>query len=97
MNRKTLGALVALNAALLLAVAALTFNPSPASAQFTGGGGEYTMIAAQRAGQSASAVHIFDTKRGVALTIEPNHRSKGEMTVIAFRDITKDFKAGGGR
>ena len=97
MNRKTLGALVALNAALLLAIAALTLTPSTASAQFGGGAGEYTMIAAKRSGQTSSAVHIFDTKRAVALTVEPNNRGKGEMTVIAYRNITNDFKAGGGR
>lgn len=98
MNRKTLGALVALNAALLLAIAALTVStPSTANAQFGGGGGEYTMIAAKRSGQSTHVVHIFDTKRGVSLSVEPNQRGKGEMTVIAFRDLSNDFKPGGGR
>ncbi len=97
MNRKTLGALAALNAVLVLAITAVTLVPSTAQGQFSGGGGDYTMIAAQRSGQSSHVVHIFDTKRGVTISVEPSQKGRGDLNVIAFRDLSGDFKPGGGR
>lgn len=94
MNRKTLGALVALNAALLLAAAALSFAPSPVNAQLGGGGGDYTMIAAQRNGRTPHPVYIIDTRNSVMLSVEPDARGRqGGLVVTAARDTRRDFDA----
>ncbi len=102
MNKHTLHALIAINAALLLIVAALivippgTLQPKPAHAQF-GGGGDYTMIAAKRGGNNAHAVHVIDVTNGILLTVEPSRRSQAEIEVVAFRNIAPDFQARTGR
>ena len=95
MNRKSLGALVALNAALLLAAAVLTFLPQPAEAQLGGGGGDYTMISALRSGRTARTIYILDTRNNIMLAVEPGGRN--ELKVVQYKDITGDFegRAGG--
>ena len=97
MNGKTLGALIAVNAVLLLAINALVITqPQTAHAQFSDDG-DFTMIAAKRGGNSAHTVNIFDTTSGIMITVEPSRRSQGEIEVIAFRDISKDFSPRTGR
>lgn len=94
MTRKTLGALVAFNLALLLALVTLSFTPNRADAQLGGGGGDYTMIAAQRNGRTPHAVYLIDTRQNIMLSIEPSARGRNSgLEVTGLRDITNDFNA----
>ncbi|RMH27261.1 MAG: hypothetical protein D6693_05645, partial [Planctomycetota bacterium] len=60
MHRKQFRALIALNTALLLALAAVTLAP-PAAAQAGRARGEYAMISGQIQGREESAIYLVDT------------------------------------
>jgi hypothetical protein len=80
--------LLALNAALLVVLAAVTFGSSAADAQARPRG-EYTMVAGGVNGSQSSAVYIIDERNQelVAVTFDP---SKKALQGITYRNLTED-------
>lgn len=95
MNKRSLGALIALNLVLLVALVVVGLTPQPAAAQFAARG-DYMMIAGAVAGREAQAsVYIIErnTQRMLALMFRS---SDNQFEVIAGRDVAGDVLGGGG-
>lgn len=79
--------LIALNAALLLVLAAVTFG-STATAQ-NRGRGEYTMVAGGVPGSDAAAVYIVDVTNQEMIVMTWNNTTK-LMDGVAYRNLAAD-------
>jgi hypothetical protein len=90
MNKRTLTALIVLNAALLAALAVLSVTPTPVQAQLGNNRADYAIIAAARTGRSQHSVIILDVAKGGVIAIEPT--AQGKLTVTGFRLVTSDFE-----
>lgn len=82
-----LAALVAANAALLLALAA---SSSARQAHALGGGPNYVLAVGQSVGLSQEIVYLVDAESGRAAAIAVNAGSK-RIDLYGGRDITKDL------
>ena len=92
MNRRVLKGLVALNLALVAALAWLSLSGQPAEGQMAGGAGNYVMVAGQRNGVTPDTVYVLDLSSGVLLGIEPQQRGRGgQLTPTGFRLVSNDF------
>ena len=82
MNRQSLGALVALNIVLLLALVVVSLTPAKVNAQpFGGGAAQYVMLAGEVTGQkNMNAIYITELV-------------SARMIVVMFNGGNKDFKA----
>ncbi len=97
MNRRSLGALIALNLVLVIALAMVSLTAQPAAAQF-GGGSDYIMISGQVTGrQSQNVVYVVETNSARMIALFFNS-ANNQLSVIAGRDLGRDSRAtGGGR
>jgi hypothetical protein len=92
MNRRSLGALIALNLALSAALALITLaSPSPAEAQLGGPRPQYTMIAGAATGRDNQAmIYIIETTTGRVLATFFNS-ANNRFEVMASRDVSGDL------
>lgn len=101
-NRRQVRALVALNAALLLALAGVTLAPGALAQRSSDpaqrGRGEYTMVDAEIQGVTSSGIFIVDgqNRELVALSWD---QSRKVLDILGYRDIDLDERQarGGGR
>ena len=94
MKNAVLVALICLNAALAVALAAEALAP-PANAQVIGGGTSYLMVTG-RVGSNFEAVYVLDlaSRRLVGLRYDRNRRPSPGMVVIGpvgGRPLKRDF------
>jgi hypothetical protein len=92
MNRRTLGALVSLNAALLIGLTAVTLTPRPAEAQLSTP--EFILIAGRVEGRDdQSAIYVLEKRaqRMIALFFNGN---TNRFEVIGGRELSGDFAGG---
>lgn len=95
MNKRSLGALVALNLVLVIALAVISLTPLPAKAQL-GGGGDYLMIAAQSSTRKAQkVVYILDARQGRIAAVIFNS-SNNTFQSLAGVNLLEDFQRAGG-
>ncbi|MEX0775738.1 MAG: hypothetical protein WD042_08510 [Phycisphaeraceae bacterium] len=94
MNKQSLGALIALNVVLLLALLVVTFTGAqPAQAQLGGGPGPFLMIAGEVTGrQNQAVVYITDLKSARVVAMIFNS-SNNELTTLDFRDLATDVQS----
>ncbi|MBL0922117.1 MAG: hypothetical protein IBJ10_08320 [Phycisphaerales bacterium] len=93
MQRSRLRPLVALNAVLLAALAAVTFAPiaegqGPARAR-----GQYTMVAGRVQGSTEEVVYVYDAANRELVAISYD-RSRRASQPIGFRDVNADSGRG---
>lgn len=91
MNRRSLRALIVLNAVLLAAVAVVSFSPSPAQAQF-GNRGNYLMIAGETtANPQQETIYVMELNSGriASMTFNSNNN---QLTVLGARDAGSDLQ-----
>ncbi len=91
MNKRSLGLLCAINLALLVTLAVITFTSQPAVAQF-GLRGDYAMIAGQVTGREPAAVYILDLKSQRMASVIFDSRNN-RLEVIAGREVSNDLRA----
>ncbi|UYV13142.1 MAG: hypothetical protein NCW75_02380 [Phycisphaera sp.] len=91
-------ALVALNAALLLALGTITLAPSATAQQAQRPRGEYMVLGGQMTGSPSSAVHIIDTSNQEMVTLKWN-QSSTSFEGVGYRNLRLDAQGqtGGGR
>lgn len=97
MVNRSLGALIALNVVLVVALAVVHLTSPPVNAQAFGGAGDYAMLAGSVKGRTQQdIVYIVEltTARMVAVMFNSN---TNELEVLAARDVTRDTQAGGDR
>lgn len=98
MNRKQFRALIALNAALLVALAAVVLAPVADAQRGGRARGQYTMVGGQMQGQEEEAVYIVDAanQEMIALYWDRNRRS---FNALGYRSLSEDaaVPTGGGR
>jgi hypothetical protein len=85
--RSNLRALVALNAALLMILAAVTFGGSAGAQRRVPG--EYTMAAGGANGTESSAVYIIDVANQEMMAVTYDHQT-GTLQGIGFTDLAVD-------
>lgn len=96
MNRNSLGALVALNVVLLMALVVVSLTPSRAQAQLGGAAGNYVMLAGEVTGQrNMNAVYITELTTARMVVVMFNGGNE-KLEVISARDLKADVKAGVG-
>jgi len=83
MNKQSFGALLALNAVLLLALGFLALTPPPARAAVAGRA-NYIMLAGEAKGISEQVIYIIDL-------------GSSKMIAVVFSSTNKQFKVIGGR
>ncbi len=94
MNRKSLGALVALNVVLLMALIVVSLTPSRSYAQLGGAAGQYVMIAGQAVGQNnMNAIYITELSSARMVVVMFNGGNE-KLDVIAGRELKADVKSG---
>lgn len=91
-------ALVALNAALLLALGVVTLAPAATAQQAQRPRGEYMVLGGQITGSPSSAVHVIDTSNQELVTLKWD-QSRQSFEGIGYRNLRLDAQgqAGGGR
>ncbi len=96
MNRRSLGALVAINAILLAALVVVSLSAAPAIAQF-GLRGDYVMVAGDVTGRSdQEAVYILDLKSQKMITLLFDTRTN-KLEPVAGRLVSNDLRVGPSR
>ena len=91
MNRKTLGALIALNSVLLAGLAAVCLSPKPAQAQGGFAGSNYLMISGDVQGrESQASIYVIDVNTGQILTVMFNGSNK-QWEVYGVKDVKADL------
>lgn len=96
MNARTLGGLIAVNAALLIGLAVASFSGTPSARAQAARPGDYTMIAGNVAGRNnQQVVYVIETQtsRVVALLYSSANNS---VEVLDGRVIGTDLTAGRG-
>ena len=93
MNKRSLGALVALNLVLLFGVLVVSLTPGPAGAQgFKGRGGNYFMIAGQVEGLPQQAgIYILNLDAGELYWLLYNS-DNDRLEPVSARDVATDLK-----
>ena len=86
--------LLALNAALIAAMAVVTLAPV-ADAQARRARGEYTMVAGQVQGMTEAAIYIIDSNNAELVAVRWD-QSRQQLAPIGFRDLNADSKRPGG-
>ncbi len=90
MNRKTLGGLIVLNIALLVALGVLTVTP-PAEAQFAGPrAGDYVMLSTITPGRPNYETVIITDMNNSAMLGLYYEVSRKRFVPVAFRNIAED-------
>lgn len=92
MNRKTLGALIALNVVLLAGLAAVVLSPKQAQAQGFGRA-NYLMIAGDITGrEQQAAIYVIETNSGRMISLIFNG-SNNTWEVIGSREVGRDLQS----
>ena len=91
MNRRSLGALIALNLALTAALALVTLStPAPAQAQLGAMRAQYTMIAGAASGRdNQQMIYIIEINTGRVMAAFFN-TANNQVEVMATRDLGGD-------
>ena len=89
MKRKPLGVLIAINVALLLALAWICITPGPVQAQRRRGG-DYMMLSGKMKGQDREAVYLFELNTSRMLVLGFN-TSNNELEVYDGRVVLGDL------
>jgi len=100
-NRRQVRALVALNAALLLALAGVALAPGALAQRSDAtqrGRGEYTMVDAEIQGVSSSGIFIVDGQNREMVALDWD-QSRKVLDILGYRDLELDERQarGGGR
>jgi len=93
MNKRSLKALIVLNAVLLVALAVSVFAPAPqeAYAQF-GGRADYLMIAGETTGRPQQAtVYIINLRTAQMVSVIFNS-DNNSLTLFGGRDVARDME-----
>ena len=95
MNKRSLGALIALNLSLLAGLAVTGLAPQPAEAQVLGSK-HYVMVAGDLVGRNdQSVVYVIEieTSRMIAVLVDTR---TNELQLLGRRNLQPDFNARGG-
>lgn len=96
MKKRPFQALIALNALLLMVLAAVTFSPGAnAQGSATRARGNYTMVAGRVQGKEESAVYLVDANNQEMVALIWNNRAGG-LTPIGRRSLKADASAPSG-
>ncbi len=96
MNRRSLAALILVNAVLLAALVTSLASPQPAHAQF-GGGSQYLMIAGQsQVRNDQAAIYVVDTRNGAIVSLMYSS-ANNRLEPLGARVIGTDGPTRGGR
>lgn len=96
MRKKHFRALIALNALLLMGLAAISLAPSAlAQRAATRARGDYTMVAGRIQGTEESAVYLVDSNNQEMVVLRWDRRSGG-LTPIGRRSLKADAMAPAG-
>lgn len=90
MDRKSLGGLIALNLALLAALAVFSFT-EPVEAQ-RARAGDYIMIAGQSPGKQEATIYVADLNNAALMAISYSQGNK-RLDAVGIRDLSGDFPA----
>ena len=91
MNKRSLGALIALNVALLAAVLAVTVMPQPAAAQLKGRD-RYAMVSGKSIGRSSQdVVYVMNLTNGQVIAFLYESVNK-RVTVVGGMDFSADLE-----
>lgn len=88
-------ALVAVNAALLLALGVVSLAPSATAQQGQRPRGEYMVLGGQMTGSPTNAVHVIDTSNQEMVTLRWDQSSKA-FEGIGYRNLRLDAQGGQG-
>jgi len=92
MNKRSLGALVALNIVLLVALAVVSISPQPANAQVGLRQSEFIMVSGiVRGRQQQAVVYIIDLSTGQMVAIF-HDANTGKSSFIAARNMASDTR-----
>ena len=95
MNKRSLGALVALNVALLVALLAVTFGSRAVNAEVRRPPGAYLMVSGQAQGRTdENVVYIIETYSSKLVAIFFDSGT-AKFTFVDGRVISNDLNAGG--
>ncbi len=97
-KRRPHGALLALNALLLAALAATTFAPVADAQRTTAprrARGEYSMVSGQVQGLAEAAIYIIDSNNAELVAVRWD-RSRRTLAPLGFRDLAADGRNRGG-
>lgn len=92
-------ALVALNAAMLLALGVVTLAPAATAQQAQRPRGEYLLLGGQMTGSPSSGVHVIDTSNQEMITLKWD-QSRQAFDGLGYRNLRQDAQGpqtGGGR
>ena len=95
MTRQTLGALITLNLALLVALVVTLLTPPTAIAQ-AHGRGEDGMISGEVAGREAQQVVYLVEVKSMKMAALMYNSANNQVTVLDHRDMSADLTAAGG-
>jgi hypothetical protein len=92
MNKRSLGALVALNIALLVALAVVALVPQPAAAQAGFVRSQYITVAGDASGRQEQAIYVIEINTGKIAALIYNSGNKS-LDAIDGRSILDDLAA----
>lgn len=93
MNRKSVSALVVLNAVLLVALFVIGLSPAPATAQGLGGGPEFLMIAGKsQIRDNVSTIYLMELRSAQMLAVQFDTRNDS-LEVVGARNLGPDFSS----
>ncbi len=88
--------LIALNAGLVLVLAAVSLSPEARAQRGARARGEYTMVSGRVVGGSNNAVYVVDSANQEMIALIWNNTRKG-LEGIGYRDFNADSGAAPGR
>lgn len=89
MRNRSTRALIALNAALVCALAVVTLAPAAEAQRGGRGRGEYTMVSGRMQGTPEAAIYIIDANNLELVAVKWN-RSRKQLDGVGFRDLAAD-------
>lgn len=90
-KRNTLGGLIALNLALVVILALVTFAPSVQASGAAAAAGDYMIVGGRINGATSNAVYILDQRTG-ALMCFLYDRSTKKLKGLSVRSVANDAK-----
>lgn len=93
---KTTRGLIAINAALVAILAAVTLSPASHAQRTSRARGQFTMVSGKIVGGNAHAVYILDSANQDMLAGRWNDSTKS-LDILGYRDLQADAQAQPGR
>lgn len=91
MNKRTLGALIALNVVLLVAIFVTALTPQPAKAQVGLGKAQYLMVSGDVTGRAQqAAVYVIEVNSSNMVAVFFNG-SNGKIELMGSRSLAQDL------